>query len=381
MTGRRAIALTAFVLACALLLTAPAAAQTSISRDQDLAIGRVTAVQIMAQYPVVADSEWIAFLGSLRDALAPFSGRTDVGHHIIIVEERVPNAASTPGYLFFTTGLIRLNLDREGWAFIMAHEISHTAKRHVAIEIEKARSAAFVGILVAILTGSGTAGSAAEIVTRISSLGHSRELEVEADIEAMRMMTEAGFNPEKAAATLRFINEATGRRQEQTHWAGTHPGFADRVGRVEQARRQFAERGLPLMVQHFYGREARSGTVVVRLNRIVETRRQWTAYVDVENTGPATAGIGSTAIRLALADGRVLDTTFLRSTLGVDVPAGRRISGAVVFERPEAGGTPASLVIPISIGETHTEITVPLSGGGPVQPNPAPAPLPRPPAQ
>lgn len=195
------------------------------------------------------------------------------------------------------------------------------------------------------------------------------------------MMTEAGFNPEKAAATLRFINEATGRRQEQTHWAGTHPGFADRVGRVEQARRQFAERGLPLMVQHFYGREARSGTVVVRLNRIVETRRQWTAYVDVENTGPATAGIGSTAIRLALADGRVLDTTFLRSTLGVDVPAGRRISGAVVFERPEAGGTPASLVIPISIGETHTEITVPLSGGGPVQPNPAPAPLPRPPAQ
>ncbi|MGH2376341.1 MAG: M48 family metalloprotease [bacterium] len=381
MTRRRAIALTAFVLACALLLTAPASAQNSISRDQELAIGRVTAVQIMAQYPVVADTEWLAFLGSLRDALAPFSGRTDVGHHIIVVEERVPNAASTPGYLFFTTGLIRLNLDRDGWAFIMAHEIAHTARRHVAVEIEKARGAAFVGILVAILTGSGTAGSAAEIVTRITSLGHSRGLEVEADIEAMRMMTEAGFNPEKAAATLRFMNEATGRRQEQTHWAGTHPGFAERVDRVEQARRQSADQGLPLRVQHYYGRDARSGTVMVRVNRVIETRRQWTAQVDVENTGTATAGIGSTAIRLILADGRTVDTTFLRSTLGVEVPGGRQINGAIVFERPEGGGVPASLVIPLSIGETHTEITLPLSGGGPVQPRPAPAPLPRPPAQ
>ncbi len=381
MTGRRVIALTAFVLICALLLTAPAAAQNSISRDQELIIGRVTAVRIMSQYPVVADTEWLAFLTTLRDALAPFSGRTDLGHHIIIVDERVPNAASTPGYLFFTTGLIRLNLDRDGWAFIMGHEIAHTARRHLAIEIEKARGAAFVNILVAILTGSTTAGDVAEVVTRIAAIGHSRALEVEADVEAMRMMTEAGFNPEKAAATLRALNESSGRRQEQTHWAGTHPGFAERVDRVEVARRQSVDQGLPMRVQHYYAREVRSGPITVRLHRVVETRRQWTAQVEVENIGTATAGIGSTAIRLVLSDGRAVDTTFLRSTLGVEAAGGRQLSGAVVFERPEAGGTPASLVIPISIGETHSEITVPLTGGGPLQPKPTPAPLPRPPAQ
>ncbi|MGH2403489.1 MAG: M48 family metallopeptidase [bacterium] len=380
MTRRRAILLTAFALACALLLTVPAAAQNSISRDQELIIGRVTAVRIMSQYPVVADTEWLAFLTSLRDALAPFSGRGDVGHHIVIVDERLPNAASTPGYLFFTTGLIRLNLDRDGWAFIIGHEIAHTAKRHVAIEIEKARAAAFVNILVAIVTGSTTAGDVAEVVTRIAALGHSRTLEVEADVEAMRMMTEAGFNPERAAATLRFMNDATGRRQEQTHWAGTHPGFLERVDRVEQARRQSADQGLPMRVHHF-AREVRSGPIAVRLTRVVETRRQWTAQVEVENAGTASAGIGSTAIRLVLADGRTLDTTFLRSTLGVEAAGGRQISGVVVFERPEAGGTLAALIIPVSVGDTHSEITVPLTGGGPIQPKAAPLLLPRPPAQ
>ncbi len=345
MIGLRTLKFTACVIVSALLLTAPAAAQGSISRDEELQVGRVAAAQIMLQLPIVADADWLLYLASLRDALAPFSGRTDVGHQLVIV----------------------------------AHELAHTARRHVAIEIEKARAAALINVLVAVIARSPAAGDLAELLARISQLGHSRALELEADADAMRMMTEAGFNPEKAAGTLRFFNEATGRRQEQTHWAGTHPGFAERVDRLEQTRRQLLDQGLPLRVS-YYAREARTGSLVVRLVRFVETRRQWTAQVEVENAGTAGANVSSISARLMLADGRSVDTTFLRSSLGTEVAAGRRISGGVVFERLEGAGAPASLVLPVSIGETHTEVTLSLAGGGPAIPKAEPAKLPRPPA-
>lgn len=374
MRWRRYFAVAFVVLLC---LTTPVAAQSSISREQELAVGRVAAARLMTQYPVVIDADWLNFLGSLRDAVTPFSGRQDVPHQIIIVEDSTPNAGSTPGYLFFTTGLIKLGLDRHGWAFVVAHEIAHTARRHVAAEIETARAAAVVNILVAVLTGSTIAGDLAELIGRIAALGHTREREIEADELGMRMMTEAGFNQEKAVATLQFFNEATGRRQERTHWAGTHPGFADRVTRLEAARQRSIDQGLPTTVR-YYTREVQVGNVTSRVIRLVENRRSWTVEVELQNKGESAVAIQNTSLRLVLEGGQTLDVAFLRSTLGGELPAGGRVRGALVFDRPPEAGSPISLVIPLIVPDG--QITFPLAGGSPFQPAPAPPTLPRPPS-
>jgi predicted Zn-dependent protease len=368
-----------FAVAVILLLslTAPVTAQSSISREQELAVGRVAAARLITQYPLVVDADWLSFLGGLRDTLTPFSGRPDVPHQIIVVEWETPNAGSTPGYLFFTTGLIKLGLDRNGWAFIVAHELAHTAKRHVAAEIETARGAAVVGILVAVLTGSAIAGDLAELISRIGALGFSREREIEADELGMRMMTEAGFDSEKAVATLRFFNEATGGRQERTHWAGTHPGFADRVTRLESARQRSIEQGLPTSVR-YYTREVQAGNVFARVIRFAEDRRSWTIEVEAQNRGQSAASMQNTATRLVLVDGQTLDVAFLRSTLGADLPAGGRIRGTLVFDRPTGVAAPASVVIPLLLPDG--QIVLPLDGGSPFQPAPSAPALPRPPS-
>lgn len=356
----------------------PAVAQGTISRDQELAAGRIAAGRLIAQYPVLVDADWLAFLGQLRDALAPHAGRTDIDHQIILLDADVPNAISTPGYLFFTSGLLRLNLDRDAWAFLMGHELAHTARRHVAIELERARGAAVLNLLVLIATGSSVAGDVAELLVRVANLGHSRELEMEADVEGCRMMVEAGFDPEKAVAALQLFNEVTGRRQEQTHWTGTHPGFADRIARLTQARQRLLDQGLPARVFYF-SEEVTAASLTLRPARLAERAREWTVLVEIRNGTASAVAINNTAIRLVLSDGNTVNLSFLRSTLGAEVPPNGRITGTVVFDRPDPAVRPARLIIPLAGPSGEVEAVLPVDRGGPFRP-PTPAPrLPRPP--
>lgn len=363
-----------------LLLFVPStSAQSRISKDQELQAGRIAAARLIAQYSFLADPEWLSFLSQLRNTLEPYSGRTEITHQIVLLDTDLPNAASTPGYLFFTSGLIRLNLDRDAWAFVMAHELAHTAKRHVAIEIEKAQTAAFVNVLVAVLTGVSLAGDLAELLVRVAQLGHSRELEVEADAEGLRMMIEAGFNPDKAVGTLQFFNEATGRRQEQTSWSGTHPGFQDRIGRLTRAYQQLTDQGLPTRVLYFSA-EAATGALKLRPVRMSETAREWIFLIEAQNGAPTTAGVNNTAIRLVLNDGRALEQAFLRSTFPAEVAAGSKVNGTAVFPRPDQSARPARLVIPVSGAEGSVELTIPTDSGGPFRPTAPVSTLPKPPA-
>ena len=359
------------------VLAAPAGAQVVIAEDQELAVGRAVAARLVAQFGFVPDPEWLAFLASLRDRLLPFSGRTSVPYRVGILDHGEPNAVSTPGWIFVTTGLIRLNPDVDAWAFVLAHEIAHTARRHVAQQVARYQVGQIASVLVAILTGSPTAGDLVQVLLRVSTLGFSRELEVEADREALRMLVEAGFDPQAAWRTLGWFNEVTGRRQENTHWAGTHPGFADRVRAVQAAYQEFPARNLPLRVRHFRAAQ-QVGPVVVRPQRLAELRDAWSLSVAVENPGERPVLLGVTEAALHGPDGE-LPVRFLRSTLAAEVPARSRTEGLLVFEK-RTSAWPAVLTLPVGSGPELVEGRLDLTSGGPFAP-PAQAPaLPRPPA-
>lgn len=370
-------ALRSAAVALALVLAAPAPAQVAIPEDQELAVGRAVAARLIAQFGFVADPDWLAFLGSLRDRLVPFSGRPHVPYQIGILDHREPNAVSTPGWVFVTAGLIRLNLDVDAWAFVMAHEIAHTARRHVAQHVARAQVGQLASLLVAILTGSRTAGDIVHVLLQISTLGFSRELELEADREALRMLVEAGFDPQAAPRTLAWFNEATGRRQENTHWAGTHPGFADRLRAVQRAYEEFPSRNLPLRVRH-YRSEHRVGPLVLRPQRLSEHRDGWVLLLVGENEAERPVPVGVMEAALQGPDGELV-VRFLRSTFPVELGPRSRAEGLLVFER-RTSAWPTALVLPVGAGPDRVEARVDLSSGGLFAPPAQAAPLPRPPA-
>ncbi len=356
---------------------APASAQLMIPEPQELAIGRVVAAQLIAEYGLVPDADWLLFLSGLRDRLVPFSGRPHIPYQVGILNHPVPNAVSTPGWLFVTVGLVRLNPDVDAWAFVLAHEIAHVARRHVAQHVARAQAGQLASILVGILTGSRAAADAVQLLVQLSALGFARELEMEADREALRMLVEAGFDPEAASRTLSWFNEVTGRRQERTHWTGTHPGFSDRVVAVRKAYEAFGAQGLPLRVRHFRTRHE-IGPVVLQPERLSELQDAWNLSLSVENRAPRTALMQTMSAVLTGPDGE-LGIRFLRSTFPEEIPAQGRASGVLVFEK-RSRRWPLALVVPVRIGEERMEARVDLTAGGPYAPAPAPASLPRPPA-
>jgi Zn-dependent protease with chaperone function len=367
------------VLAAALavvVLAAPAGAQAAISQDYELAVGREVAATLIARYGIVADSGWMAFLTDLRDRLVPFSGRPALPYQIVILNAPEPNAASTPGYIFITRGMLGLNLDTEGWAFVLAHEIAHTSRRHVAAFIERAYAGALFSLLVAILTGSRAAADLVRLLLDLATLGFSRDKETEADLEALRMLVDAGFPPEAAPRTLAWFNQVTGRRQERTHWAGTHPGFLDRVEAVRSAYRTFPSRGLPLRVWHSFPPADVDG-VVVRPHRLAELAEAWTLDLEVQNTTDSPATVMAGQLALLSADGE-LAIRFLQSTLPGDLGPAATISGRVVFDK-RSSSPPRALRLALLFADRRVEAEVDLTSGGPYSPGPERRPLPTPP--
>ncbi len=360
----------------AVLLAAPAAAQSSVSREFELAVGRQVAADLVARYGILADAGWTAFLTDLRDRLVPFSGRPDVPYQVVILNTPLPNAASTPGYIFVTRGMLGLDLDAEGWAFVLAHEIAHTARRHVAAFIERAYAGALFSLLVAILTGSRSAADITRLLLDLATLGFSRDKEREADLEALRMLVEAGFAPEAAPRTLAWFNQVTGRRQERTHWAGTHPGFLDREEAIRAAYRAFPSRGLPLRVWH-YDRPAEADGLVVRPHRLAELADAWALDLALENTtgSPVTVMAGHTAL---LSEDGTLWVRFLRSTLPGEVGSGAVVSGRLVFDK-RSSSPPRALRLVFLSADRQLDAEVDLTSGGPYSPGPELRPLPAPP--
>src|SRR2546428_3545962 len=157
--------------------------------------------------------------------------------------------------------MLRVGLDGEEWAFVLGHEMTHTVKRHVAQFIERANAGTLLSVIIAIVSGNRTTVDLVRLVVDLAMLGFSREKEKEADLGSLRMMMEAGFDPAKAAQTLAWLNNVTGRSQEQTNWAGTHPGFRDRIEAADAAYPGFLAQGLPMRTWHFKAPQRSNGGV------------------------------------------------------------------------------------------------------------------------
>src|SRR5437899_12591377 len=98
-----------------LVRAAPVTAQSSISQDDELAVGRAVAADLISRYGVFADAEWQGFLAQIRDRLVPFSGRPNIPYTLIILDTPIPNAITTAGYIFVTRGMRRVTPDARGW--------------------------------------------------------------------------------------------------------------------------------------------------------------------------------------------------------------------------------------------------------------------------
>jgi Zn-dependent protease with chaperone function len=149
-----------------------------------------------------------------------------------IMDDPHINAANAGnGEFYVTRGLLEKANDRHLMG-VLAHEVAHEDLNHVA-KAERLATGVSIGV---ILLDQLIPGSRAitPIAGELFSRGYSRKEEYEADAHGAQLLERVGAGRQTMVDTLRWLVQVEG--QSSGGFFSTHPGTADRIQALEQAR-------------------------------------------------------------------------------------------------------------------------------------------------
>jgi Zn-dependent protease with chaperone function len=220
--------------------------KTSLSRDQEMQLGKQFAGQVEREMEVIHNPEIEKWLNQIGQNLAKTPQANAYPYYFKLVNDDSINAFALPGGpMYVHTGLLKA-ADSEGEvAGVLAHEMSHVALRHSAAQIGKQQTygALFqiVGLAAGTLTAdqNGQCGLVCQITQAGTSLGEnsllmkfSRGYEKDADLNGARMMSSAGYDPIQLPMFFEKLTKTKGTAAEPKGlalWMSSHPATGSRV--------------------------------------------------------------------------------------------------------------------------------------------------------
>lgn len=207
------------------------------SEEEEVAIGRQAAGNILGAAPLVPDTALQLYVGRVGRWVASQSERPGLRWHFGVIESNDLNAFAAPGgYIFLTKGLY-MSLRNEGeLAGVFAHEIAHVIKKHHLKILQQDHLIAAGGQILISRTGEDSTikkliGSGAEIFAR--SL--DKNAEYEADRLAVVLAARAGYDPFGLPAVLEDIGHTAASDNRISLLFKTHPHPYDRLARLSEA--------------------------------------------------------------------------------------------------------------------------------------------------
>lgn len=191
-------------LLCGLLVcgcTEPASARKKkesgieASVKREVAIGARVAEEIAKNMEFVEDPLVTARVRGIFNRLTPWVKRP-LPYNVHVVKEKSPNAFCIPGgNIYVTTGLIDFVRSDAELAFVMAHELSHADGKHGIIQMERNQKLSLAALAIAVASrGAGAAMVLSNVAAVAVSNAYSRDLEQEADLGAVTISENAGYD-------------------------------------------------------------------------------------------------------------------------------------------------------------------------------------------
>lgn len=225
--------------------------------------------------PVVADiltpyvpAEWEARVGSavveqlvgdnrcmnpqLNEALQQITARLSAGarphpytFRVAVANRPDVNALAAPGgYIIIFRGLLAKTRRPEELAGVLAHEMEHVLQRHTTKALLRQGS---LQVLITIATGGAGTGVIGEASRTVATLRYSREAEMAADREGMRLIQAAGIDPQ-GMINIYLTLQAEGQRVPGLiAYLSTHPRIEDRITMLQGLAAQARDAPTPLL--------------------------------------------------------------------------------------------------------------------------------------
>jgi len=223
-------------------------ANNRLSTDLSNKVGAAFIRQARAHQEFIEDPLLLNYLNTLGNKLVKALPDNSQQFTFHLVNDPTLNAYAVPGgHVVIHTGLILRTKNEQQLAATLAHEIAHVTQNHTARGIENSRydsAITIASILLAIAVGSGDGAQAAIMAGQGGiaqrNLGYSRSFESEADNEAIKTLSNAGFDPNAMTNFLHIMNaEQRFARNNPLKFLLTHPLTEDRIVRADLRARAY----------------------------------------------------------------------------------------------------------------------------------------------
>jgi predicted Zn-dependent protease len=204
-------------------------------------VGEKLLYSVRSTFTLLDDPDITQYVTKIGDSVLEVAGIQYFNYHFFVIEDKDFNAFAAPsGLIFFYSGLIGAMNSENEFVSVLAHEIGHIVKRHIAERVEKGKysSVASLGLAVAALAFGGSATPAlltgALAAGQSVNLHFSRQHEEEADLLAFTWMEELQRDPEGQARMLESMRRIARYRSDKLpQYLLTHPNPEERLHTVE----------------------------------------------------------------------------------------------------------------------------------------------------
>ena len=228
----------------AVLLTLPLALGCgTLSVQEEQVLGRQMAGEIRRGLVFLPDRVVERYVREIGEDILAASGPQPFEYRFYVVEDDDINAFAAPaGHIYIHTQTILAAKNVSELAGVIAHEIGHVARRHIAQNYNRQRNMGIgyqAAVLAAAIFGGGAAATAAQLGGGLAAAAYlnsfGREAELEADTFAVETMPRAGYDPNGLVTFFETLQQESGDRPAD--FLSSHPATADRA---QAARAQIA---------------------------------------------------------------------------------------------------------------------------------------------
>ncbi|MGB1042434.1 MAG: M48 family metalloprotease [Tenacibaculum sp.] len=238
-----AIVAFAYLKKCSQQETNPYTGKTqaiSLSPQQEIAIG-------LQQKPMMTQQHGGLFPNDNAQALVDKIGERLVNNTVakqsgyqyefhLLRDDRTINAFALPGgQIFITYALFSKLKNEDQLAGVLGHEIGHVLGKH---SNERITDANFWKLLTMGASVGADLGQLAQGIGQQTLLKNGRGDELESDELGVRLMIDAGYNPEHLIGVMQILKAAAGPNRVP-EFQSSHPDPENRIEKIKEAIRKY----------------------------------------------------------------------------------------------------------------------------------------------